>query len=134
MASLILPTTWLPQTTAQEKAVSAFTERLRSEAECLLAHDDKWPRITIVTPTLNQARYIEHTILSVLNQGYPNLEYIILDGGSTDGTQHIIDKYARYLAYWRSSKDFDEEAEKYSPGSTPTTFISPASSWRSPER
>ena len=110
MASVILPTAWLPQTTAQEKAVSAFTERLRSEAECLLAHDDKWPRITIVTPTLNQVRYIEQTILSVLNQGYPNLEYIILDGGSTDGTQHIIDKYARYLAYWRSSPDDGQAA------------------------
>jgi glycosyltransferase involved in cell wall biosynthesis len=69
-----------------------------------------WPRISIVTPSYNQAQFIEEAIGSVLLQGYPNLEYIIMDGGSTDGSREIIQSYASYLTYWRSAKDNGQSA------------------------
>ena len=59
-----------------------------------------WPRITVVTPSYNQGQFIEETMRSVLLQGYPNLEYMVLDGGSTDNSPSIIRKYAPWLTYW----------------------------------
>ncbi len=64
-----------------------------------------WPRITIVTPSWNQGSYIEETIRSVLLQGYPELEYIVMDGGSSDGTVEILKRYEPWVAHWESAPD-----------------------------
>jgi glycosyltransferase involved in cell wall biosynthesis len=65
----------------------------------------RWPKITLVTPCLNAVRYIEQTFRSVIFQGYPNLEYIVVDGGSTDGTLEIIRKYEQHFTWWISEPD-----------------------------
>ena len=64
-----------------------------------------YPKISVVTPSFNQGQFLEETLCSVLDQGYPNLEYIVIDGGSTDSSVEIIQKYAPHLAYWVSEKD-----------------------------
>ncbi len=66
---------------------------------------NKLPLISIITVVYNSVQYIEKTILSVINQSYPNIEYLIIDGGSTDGTLEIIKKYKEYIDYFISETD-----------------------------
>jgi len=71
----------------------------------LMSDGRRWPRISIVTPSYNQGQYIEETIRSVLLQGYPNLQYIVMDGGSSDQTVDVIRKYEEWIDHWVSEKD-----------------------------
>jgi glycosyltransferase involved in cell wall biosynthesis len=64
-----------------------------------------WPPITVVTPSYNQAEFLEETLRSVLLQGYPDLEHIVIDGGSTDGSVEILERYDPWLAHWVSEPD-----------------------------
>jgi glycosyltransferase involved in cell wall biosynthesis len=70
-----------------------------------IANEKIWPRISIITPSLNQGAVLEEAIRSVLLQNYPNLEYIIIDGGSTDNSVEIIKKYSPWITYWVTEKD-----------------------------
>jgi glycosyltransferase involved in cell wall biosynthesis len=63
------------------------------------------PVLSVITPSFNQSQYLEECIDSVLSQGYPKLEYVIMDGGSTDKSVEIIKKYEKYLTYWQSQPD-----------------------------
>ena len=63
---------------------------------------DHLPKITIVTPSFNQGRFVEETIQSVVGQDYPSLEYFVLDGGSTDNSTEIIEKYEASIKEWRN--------------------------------
>ena len=67
--------------------------------------DLEFPKISIITPSYNQVEFLGRAIETVLNQNYPNLEYIIIDGGSTDGSKELIESYANKLTYWESAKD-----------------------------
>jgi len=87
-------------------ATSSLTWPWLTEKQVMCYNSNiNWPKISIVTPSLNQGQYLEAAILSILNQNYPNLEYIIIDGASTDNSVDIIKKYEHKLTYWSSEKD-----------------------------
>ena len=85
--------------------VTSHLARPSFDDSIVLGKDPAWPRISIVTPSFNQAGFLEKAVLSVLNQNYPNLEFIVVDGGSSDSSPQILEKYRKYFSYWVSEKD-----------------------------
>lgn len=91
------------------KVAWPWTEE-RPQLPATMPNGEPWPRITVVTPSYNQCEFLEETIRSVLMQGYPNLEYILMDGGSTDGSLEIIEKYSEWFDHWVSQRDDGQAA------------------------
>lgn len=87
-----------------DKSGWMWTERNEAISD-VMTNGEPWPRITVVTPSYNQGHLIEDTIRSVLLQGYPNLEYIVIDGGSTDQTVDVLRRYDRWITHWVSEPD-----------------------------
>ena len=85
--------------------IRAFVSSPRYDPEVPRARDPAYPRISVVVPSYNQAQFLERTLLSILNQNYPNTELIVIDGGSQDGSVGLIKKYEPYLTYWVSEPD-----------------------------
>jgi glycosyltransferase involved in cell wall biosynthesis len=90
--------------------IKAFVSAPRFDPTVLKAKDPAFPRISVVMPSYNQDRYLERAILSVLNQNYPNLEFILLDGGSKDRSVEIIKTYSEYFSFWTSERDGGQSA------------------------
>jgi glycosyltransferase involved in cell wall biosynthesis len=87
-----------------EKTGWPWTEE-SPQLEDTMPDGSDWPCISIVTPNYNYGHFLEETLRSILLQGYPNLEYIVIDGGSTDNSIEVIKKYAPWLTYWVSESD-----------------------------
>jgi glycosyltransferase involved in cell wall biosynthesis len=89
-----------------EREMKTTTEMASPHRVPINLEDHSWPRIALVTPVFNSEKYIEQAICSVLAQGYPNLNYFIVDGGSTDGTLDVIRKYENQISGWLSEPDY----------------------------
>ena len=89
----------------QVNGLDEFLSRQPRVRDTTLHGNYHLPKISVVMPSFNQARYIERSMVSVLNQDYPNIEFIIIDGGSTDGSVELIKKYENHIAYWYSGAD-----------------------------
>jgi cellulose synthase/poly-beta-1,6-N-acetylglucosamine synthase-like glycosyltransferase len=87
-----------------------FLTELRQPTRTTDVDGKRLPRISIVMPSFNQAQFIERSSLSVLNQGYPDLQFIVIDGGSSDGTVDIIKKYEFAIDFWVSEPDEGQSA------------------------
>ncbi|WP_316806884.1 glycosyltransferase family 2 protein [Pedobacter agri] len=72
---------------------------------CLYSDRINWPKLSIVVPSYNQAAFLAQTLRAILLQNYPNLELIVIDGGSNDGSKEIIEEYSQWISYWQSEKD-----------------------------
>jgi glycosyltransferase involved in cell wall biosynthesis len=88
-----------------EKEIKNFILESKFNEKTLLEKNSDFPKISIIIPSFNDGVFLEKTIISTLNQNYPNLELIIIDGGSTDETFGIIKKYDKFISYWVSEKD-----------------------------
>jgi glycosyltransferase involved in cell wall biosynthesis len=111
---------FLPKSRKISSAIREFVELPLFDQEASPESDPAWPRISVITPSFNQAPFLERTLWSIHNQGYPNLEHIVIDGGSTDGSIDIIRKFERRLAYWQSEPD-DGQCHAINIGATRAT-------------
>ncbi len=96
---------FLPVSRKISREIAKFVKSPLFDPEVSPESDPAWPRISVITPSFNQADFLERTILSIHNQRYPNLEHIIIDGGSNDDSTRILKKYENRLAYWHSNPD-----------------------------
>ena len=85
--------------------IQTFVSRPLFAPDVVCSKDSAYPRISVVVPSYNQAKFLERTFLSILNQNYPNTEIIVMDGKSSDGSTEIIRKYEPFLTHWVSEPD-----------------------------
>ncbi|MBI3912596.1 MAG: glycosyltransferase [Chloroflexi bacterium] len=93
------------QKTLTSRDIQAFVARPQFDPAIIGSRDPAYPRISVIVPSYNQGQFLERTILSILNQNYPNTEIIVMDGGSQDGSVAVIEKYAEYISDWSNAPD-----------------------------